>query len=133
VRTGSTLSSRRCVAEPSPELAGKYVGTVHNNNSNLDAPFSIQLVRSSDDGVLGCMEVQMPLIGTGPVTGSSKERNILLNLNAPNLKITFTGTRVGHSIDGNYTVTTTGETGKFTLHQTLPRVDFTFNPSNCPQ
>ncbi len=132
VRTGSTLLSKRCVFLSSPELAGKYNGTVHNNTANLDALFEVQLVEAAS-GVRGCMQVEMPLIGTGPVNGTSTGRSVALNLDAPDVKISFTGTRVGHSITGHYTVTSNGQTGNFTLHQDVPRVDFGFNPSRCPQ
>jgi hypothetical protein len=132
VRTGSDMFTRRCLFKPSPDLAGRYSGTVHNNTVNQDAPFEVQLVQA-DNAVRGCMQVEMPLIGTGPLSGSSTERNIVLNLNAPDVKITFSGTRLGHSITGRYTVTSNGQTGTFTLHQDVPRLDFGFNSSNCPR
>jgi hypothetical protein len=132
VRTGSTFLSKRCLFLSSPELAGKYSGTVHNNTANLNALFEVRLVEAASN-VRGCMQVEMPLIGTGPVNGTSIGRSVVLNLNASDVKITFNGTRVGHSITGHYTVTSNGQTGTFTLHQEVPRVDFGFNPGRCPQ
>ena len=132
LRMGSTLLSKRCVFLSSPELAGKYSGTVHNNTANLDARFEVQLVETASS-VHGCMQVEMPLIGSGPINGTSTGRSVVLNLNAPDVKIAFNGTRVGHSITGHYTVTSNGQTGTFTLHQDVPRVDFGFNPGRCPQ
>jgi hypothetical protein len=132
VQTGSTLVTRHCVFQASPGVAGDYSGTVHNNSANVDALFEVQLVEAAS-GVRGCMQVEMPLIGTGPVNGTSTGRSVVLNLNAPDLKISFSGTRVGHAIMGHYTVTSNGQTGTFTLHQDLPRVKTGFDPSNCPR
>ena len=131
VRTGSTFLSKRCLFLSSPELAGKYSGMVHNNTANLNALFEVQLVEAAS-GVRGCMQVEMPLLGTGAVSGTSIGRSVVLNLDAPDMKITLSGTRVGHLITGHYTVTSNGQTGTFTLHQDVPRVELGFNPNRCP-
>jgi hypothetical protein len=131
VQTGSTLVTRGCLFQSSPDIAGNYSGTVHNNSVNLDALFEVQLVKTTN-GVKGCMQVAPPLVGTGPVSGTLNERNLILALAAPDVRIRFDGTRVGHSITGNYTVTTNRQTGTFTLHQDAPRVNIGFDPSKCP-
>jgi hypothetical protein len=131
VQTGSTLVTRGCLFQSSPDITGNYSGTVHNNSANLDALFEVQLVKTPD-GVKGCMQVALPLVGTGPVSGTLSYRNFVLNLTSPELRIRFDGTRVGHSITGHYTVTTNGQTGTFTLHQDVPRVNIGFDPIKCP-
>jgi hypothetical protein len=97
----------------------------------MDSTFEVQLVETTN-GVKGCMQVEMPLVGTGPVGGTLNGRSLILALAAPNVRIRFDGTRVGHSITGHYTVTTNGQTGTFTLHQDVPRVNVGFDPSKCP-
>jgi hypothetical protein len=132
VRTGSTLVTRRCLFPSSPDIAGNYSGTVHNNTVNVDATFEVQLVEGVS-GVQGCMQVAMPLVGTGPVSGTSNDRSLVLDLAAPGMRRRFDGARVGHSIRGHYTVTTNGQTGTFTLHKDVPWVNIGLGPSNCPQ
>jgi hypothetical protein len=131
VHTGSTLVTRGCALQSSPDISGNYSGTVHNNSANLDALFQVQLVKITN-GVKGCMQVEMPLVGTGPVSGTLNERSIIVSLAAPDVRIRFDGTRIGHSITGHYTVTTNGQTGTFTVHQDEPRVNIGFDPSKCP-
>jgi hypothetical protein len=132
VQTGSTLVTRGCVFQSSPDITGNYSGTVHNNTANMDSTFEVQLIKSTN-GVRGCMQVAMPLVGTGPVSGTLNDRNLVVDLVAPNVRIRFDGTRVGHSITGHYTVTSNGQTGTFTLHQDIPRVKIGFDPNNCPR
>jgi len=131
VQTGSTLVTRGCLFQSSPDITGNYSGTVHNNSVNLDALFEVQLVKTTN-GVKGCMQVEMPLMGTGPVNGTLNDRDFVLDLTSPNVPIRFGGTRVGHVITGHYTVTSNGQTGTFALHQDVPRVDIGFDPSKCP-
>jgi hypothetical protein len=132
VQTGSTLVTRGCVSQSSPDITGNYSGTVHNNTVNVDSTFEVQLIKTTN-GVRGCMQVAMPLIGTGPVSGTLNDRNLVVDLAAPDVRIRFDGTRVGHSITGQYTVTTNRQTGTFTLHQDIPRVKIGFDPNNCPR
>jgi len=131
IQTGSRLVTRGCLFESSPEITGNYSGTVHNNTVNVDSTFEVQLVKTTN-GVKGCMQVEMPLVGTGPVSGTLNDRNFVLDLTSPNVRIRFDGTRVGHIITGHYTVTSNGQTGTFTLHQDVPRVDIGFDPGKCP-
>ena len=131
VQTGSTLLTKTCAFQSSPDIAGEYSGTVHNNSVDRDALFEVQLVETGSD-IRGCMQVEMPLVGTGPVRGTLRGRSAILNLTSPDVRIQFTGTRVGHSITGSYTVITNGQTGTFTLHQDVPRVKVGFDPQNCP-
>jgi hypothetical protein len=132
IRTGSTLLTNGCVFLSSPSITGNYSGTVHNNSANMDASFDVQLVETAS-GVRGCMQVALPLVGTGPVSGTLSDRNIVLDLTSPDVRIRFTGIRIGHSMTGHYTVTSSGETGTFTLHQDVPRVKLGFDPNNCPR
>lgn len=131
VQTGSTLVTKGCALQSSPDIAGDYSGTVHNNTVNVDSTFEVQLVKTTN-GVKGCMQVGLPLVGTGPVSGTLNDRSLIVDLAAPGLRIRFDGTRLGHSITGHYTVTTNGQTGTFTLHQDVPRVNIGFDPSKCP-
>jgi len=132
VQTGSTLVTRGCAFQSSPDITGNYSGNVHNITADVDSTFEVQLVKSAD-GVRGCMQVAMPLVGTGPVSGNLSDRSLIVDLAAPDVRIRFDGTRVGHSITGHYTVTSNGQTGTFTLHQDVPRVKIGFDPSNCPR
>ncbi len=132
VQTGSTLVTRGCLSQSSPNITGNYSGTVHNNTANMDSTFDVQLVKTTN-GVKGCMQVVLPLVGTGPVSGTLNDRSLILALVAPDVRIRFDGTRVGHSITGHYTVTTNGQSGTFTLHQDVPRVNIGFDPSKCPE
>jgi hypothetical protein len=132
VQTGSTLMTGHCAFQSSPDIAGEYSGTVHNNSANVDALFEVQLVEAAS-GVRGCMQVEMPLVGTGPVSGTPSGRSLILDLTASDVRIRFYGTRVGHSITGHYTVASNGQTGTFTLHQDVPRVKIGFDPNNCPR
>ncbi len=132
VQTGSTLVTRGCLFQSSPDITGNYSGTVHNNTANMDSTFEVQLVKTTN-GVRGCMQVAMPLVGTGPVSGTLSDRSLVVDLAAPDVRIRFDGSRVGHSITGHYTVTSNGQTGTFTLHQDAPRVKIGFDPSNCPR
>ena len=132
VQTGSTLVTRGCAFQSSPDITGNYSGNVHNITADVDSTFEVQLVKSAD-GVRGCMQVAMPLVGTGPVSGNLSDRSLIVDLAAPDVRIRFDGTRVGHSITGHYRVTTNGQTGTFTLHQDVPRVKIGFDPGRCPQ
>jgi hypothetical protein len=132
VQTGSTLVTRGCLFQSSPEIAGNYSGTVHNITANMDSTFEVQLVKTTN-GVKGCMQVTLPLVGTGPVGGTLNDRNLIVDLTAPDVRIRFEGTRIGHSITGHYTVTSNGQAGTFTLHQDVPRMKIGFDPNNCPR
>lgn len=132
VQTGSTLATRGCAFESSPDITGNYSGTVHNTTANMDSTFEVQLVKTTN-GVNGCMQVALPLVGTGPVSGTLNERSLMVDLATPGMRIRFDGTRVGHSVTGRYIVTTNGQTGTFTLHQDVPRVNIGFDPSKCPR
>ena len=132
VQTGSTLLTEYCAFQSSPDLAGEYSGTVHNDSANENALFEAQLVESTN-GVRGCMQVAMPLVGTGSVSGISSGRSLILDLNASDVRIKFYGTRVGNSITGHYTVTSNGQTGTFALHQDVPRLKIGFDVNNCPR
>jgi len=132
VETGSTLSTNRCFFQSRPDITGTYSGTVHNNNVNADAPFEAQLVTTAQ-GIQGCMQVAFPLVGTGPIKGSLNNGRLVFDLTAPDVRISFDGTQVGHSVVGRYTVTSNGQTGNFRIHQDEPRVDIGFDPHNCPR
>jgi hypothetical protein len=132
VQTGSTLVTRGCLSQSFPDITGNYSGTAHNNSANLDSLFEVQLVKTTN-GIKGCMQVEMPLVGTGPVSGTLNDRSLVVDLAATDVRIRFDGTRVGHGIAGHYTVTSNGQTGTFTLHHDMPRVNIGFDPSNCPR
>jgi hypothetical protein len=132
VQTGSTLVTRGCAFQSSPDITGNYSGTVHNDTANMDSTLEVQLVEINN-GVRGCMQVAMPLVGTGPVGGTLNDRNIVVDLVAPGVQIRLDGDRVGHSIKGQYVVTSNGQTGTFALHQDVPRVNIGFDPSKCPR
>jgi len=55
IQTGSTLLTGHCAFQSSPDVAGEYSGTVHNNSANVDALFEVQLVEAAN-GVRGCIK-----------------------------------------------------------------------------
>lgn len=132
VQSGSTLLTQNCIFQSSPDITGIYSGTVHNSTANVDSTFDVQLVKGAS-GIRGCMQVALPLVGTGPVNGTLSDRSFVIDLTSSDMQIRFGGTRVGHIIRGNYRVAPNGEIGTFSLHQDGPRVKMGFDPSKCPR
>jgi hypothetical protein len=79
VQTGSTLATTGCLFQSSPEITGDYSGTVHNNTANVDSTSEVQLVKTTN-GVKGCMQVALPLVGTGPISGTLNDRSLWLSI-----------------------------------------------------
>jgi S1-C subfamily serine protease len=137
VGTRATDSSPPGSAQPDeePPLTGQYGGIVHNRSANLSGNFGI-LVRD-DEGILsGCMGVQAPLFGSGPLSGFAVDDDVSFAVTSSIGKITFTGRRSTNSITGSYVVereSRSSEEGTFTLEKARPEgLSKDFDTANCP-
>jgi S1-C subfamily serine protease len=116
-------------------LTGQFGGIVHNQTADISAEFGIVVL--DKQGVLtGCMGVQQPLFGSGPLEGFFLDSDVTFIVTSAIGKITFQGKRKKAAITGTYTVEHpdgTEERGGFTLQRTSSKgPDSGFNPSNCP-
>jgi hypothetical protein len=116
---------------------GSYSGTVHNKTADKYATFNVQMI-ASNDTIKGCMQVALPLFGTGPIAGNQNGDDFQFDLNGRFVQIHFDGTRVGHTIKGKYVVTGNPngqEIGDFSLHQDSVRVTLPHNSDldHCPR
>jgi hypothetical protein len=119
-------------------ISGPIVTTI-----SLPAPLSelinsghLRYLRYTGVVISGCMFVQRPLFGSGPLTGIADNSRIFFTVSGAIGKITFIGKRQGTEIEGTYTVERSGspdQHGNFTLQlaktEGLPS---NFNPANCP-
>jgi S1-C subfamily serine protease len=116
-------------------LTGQYVGIVHNLSVNLSAEFGI-LVDETDGGLSGCMGVQQPLFGSGPLFGFVAGSDVSFAVTSPIGTITFVGRRGKESVSGTYTVEHQGapnEEGTFTLRRYKSEgLGSDFDTSKCP-
>jgi S1-C subfamily serine protease len=116
-------------------LTGQFGGIVHNQSANVSAEIGV-LVRD-DDGILsGCMGVEAPLFGSGPLTGFIDGDDVSFVVTSSIGKITFSGRRSDRSVTGTYLVeheNRPNEEGSFTLDKAKsegPSKDF--DTANCP-
>jgi S1-C subfamily serine protease len=114
---------------------GQYGGIVHNLDVGTSAGFGI--IISDEQSVLsGCMGVQQPLFGSGPLFGFVSDSDVTFVVTSAIGKITFQGKRKSASISGTYTVEHpdgTQEQGTFRLQRTsLQGPDAGFDSSGCP-
>ncbi len=116
-------------------LTGEFGGIVHNQTVDISADFGIIVL--DHQGILtGCMGVQQPLFGSGPLEGFVLNSDVTFVVTSAIGKITFQGKRRNAAITGTYTVDHpdgTEQQGSFTLQRTSsksPGEDF--NPSTCP-
>jgi S1-C subfamily serine protease len=131
----SADTGRRQPDEEVHPLTGQLGGIVHNQSANLSANFAI--VVRDDEGILsGCMLVEAPLFGSGPVTGFVVGDDVSFAVTSPIGKITFTGRRSGGSVTGNYIVeheSRPAEQGTFTLEKAKSEGPSKgFDTANCP-
>jgi S1-C subfamily serine protease len=116
-------------------LTGEFGGIVHNHSADIAAEFGIVVL--DKDGILtGCMGVQQPLFGSGPLEGFISDSDITFIVTSAIGKITFQGKRKNGAINGTYTVEHpdgTEQQGSFTLQRTSSKGPGEgFNTSNCP-
>ncbi len=71
-------------------VVGSYGGWVHNQTAHQSAGFAI-FVRSDAGNVEGCMGVEKPLIGSGPLHGQVKGSTITFTVNADAFDLFFRG------------------------------------------
>jgi len=116
-------------------LTGQFGGIVHNQTVDISAEFVIVVL--DERGVLsGCMGVQQPLFGSGPLEGFISDPDVTFFVTSAIGKITFQGKRKNATISGTYTVEHpdgTEQQGTFTLQRTSSKgLVEGFNSSNCP-
>jgi S1-C subfamily serine protease len=116
-------------------LTGQFGGIVHNQTADISAEFGVVVL--DREGILtGCMGVQQPLFGSGPLEGVLFNSDVTFIVTSAIGKITFQGKRKKAAITGTYTVEHpdgTEESGGFTLQRTSSKgPDSGFNPSTCP-
>jgi hypothetical protein len=117
-------------------LTGSYWGTVHNLTANVSAPFGI-FTMNTEGIVWGCMAVQAPLYGSGPLYGNFDGTNVSFSVSSSNFTIVFTGVRDGRQLNGTYTVDRpdgTSEQGEFFLvKKDSKKLADNMNPArDCP-
>jgi hypothetical protein len=98
-------------------ITGSYLGTVHNLTGDVSAPFGI-FTMEEQGTMWGCMAVQAPLYGSGPLYGSVDRKNVNFSVNSANFKIVFDGLLDGRQLSGTYTVENpdgTSQQGDFLL------------------
>lgn len=137
IRSGEVMGRKLCDFASSPDPAGNYSGTVHNKTADLRASFDLQMI-APNNTIKGCMQVGSPLIGTGPIIGTLNGGKFRFDLNEPGMHIRFEGTRSGHTVKGEYVVTSNlngRQTGEFTLHQDSIRVTVPngYDLDRCPR
>jgi S1-C subfamily serine protease len=116
-------------------LTGHFGGIVHNQTVDVSAEFVIVVL--DKQGILtGCMGVQQPLFGSGPLEGFISDPDVTFIVTSAIGKITFQGKRRNASINGTYSVDHpdgTEQQGTFTLQRTSSKGPVEgFNSSNCP-
>ena len=117
-------------------LSGIFNGTVFNDSVNLSAKFGIW-IHQSKSMIEGCMAVEEPLFGSGPLTGSGDESTVSFAVTSDDVgRIIFEGHRSGQSISGTYNVERQDgghENGRFMLKKGgSERWKGTFDPNMCP-
>jgi S1-C subfamily serine protease len=130
--TGTPPANPNAVAR---QLTGAFSGIVHNLSSNVSAEFGI-LINDTGGFLSGCMGVNQPLFGSGPLFGNSEGQDVSFTVVSAIGTITFVGSRENGEIDGTYIVEHDGspnEDGTFTLRKVNskgPAADF--DTANCP-
>jgi S1-C subfamily serine protease len=116
-------------------LTGQFGGIVHNLTVDTSAAFSI--IVSDEQGILsGCMGVQQPLFGSGPLSGFTVDSDVTFVVTSAIGKIAFQGKKKNGSITGTYTVEhpdRTEQQGTFRLQRTSSKGPGRgFDSSGCP-
>jgi hypothetical protein len=112
------------------EVTGVYGGSVHNTTAQDRADFEIS-IHEQQGSVVGCMAVHRPLYGSGTLSGSFRQSQLIFDVESSGGTIRFIGNKTNGDIAGTYSVLRNGEVGEFELHRQgdLPS---TFNPKDCP-
>ena len=114
---------------------GQFGGIVHNETADLSAEFGT-VINDVGGVISGCMGVQQPLFGSGPVTGVLNDSHVFFVVTSAIGKISFRGERHDTEINGTYKVERKGspdQHGNFTLHRVKPEgLPSDFNTANCP-
>jgi hypothetical protein len=118
-------------------LTGSFVGTVHNLSVDSKANFGI-FVEQNQRAILGCMTVQKPLYGSGPLLGSVSDKLVRFNVTSPAFRIEFEGLVNGNRLSGTYRVVPprgSTQRGEFILtRKDAKELPKGFDPEkNCPK
>jgi len=118
------------------QLTGRYSGTVHNSTEQFSAGVEIG-VNQEVGTIYGCMGVNLPLFGSGPLHGKTEGRDVSFDVVSPTMTIQFHGQRDGDSIAGTYIVSPSEggmkQRGEFSLRRdTLESLPIGFNLEDCP-
>jgi hypothetical protein len=136
IGSGEVMGQEGCALHSAPDSAGSYSGTVHNITADVYGTFHVQMIVPNNN-IKGCMQVGLPLVGTGPIVGTLNGNQIQFDFNEAGIRIRFTGTRVGHDIHGKYVVTNSRgqENGDFSLHHESVRVTVPLDTdlNHCPR
>lgn len=121
---------------PDMPVTGGYHGSVHNLTANVQANFGI-FIEQYRQTLRGCMSVQKPLFGSGPLVGSMKGPFIQFTVTNPAFRIVFEGARNGNQLMGTYRVippSGKAQLGEFSLDKTDDdKLAISFDPTkNCP-
>lgn len=120
---------------PIPPLTGTFGGVVHNQSVDLSAEFGI-VIRNDGGALTGCMYVQQPLFGSGPLGGTATDSTVRFVVTSAIGKITFAGQRNHDEVSGWYTVegaAPPNQVGTFTLQKTDRKgISANFDTANCP-
>jgi S1-C subfamily serine protease len=131
--SGSADPSHSAAHKPDrTEVSGTYDGKVQNATANIGADFSIVIARDKEK-LQGCMLVQRPLFGSGPLRGYINGKQIWFEVAGPLYQIRFQGTVTNKSISGTYQVLRpASQNGFFQLDQdSLIAPPTPFNPTKC--
>jgi hypothetical protein len=130
--SGST--STPSAAQTGP-LNGFYSGNIENLTVNMSAKATVTL-RESNGTVEGCLRVERPLFGSGPISGSEKSGEVSFQVSSPLVNIQGIGNVLSDSFSGTLTAhgaNQASQQGRFALHRTnAPSVPSEAEVTNCP-
>jgi serine/threonine protein kinase len=114
-------------------FTGQFQGVVRNLSTQVSANFSV--VWEDRGGPLaGCMVVQQPLSGSGPLEGAVQGDTVRFRVAATGATIDFEGIRTGETISGAYVVIVSGvqaQRGQFVLQKRSGTLPQGFSPARC--
>lgn len=97
----TVVSGESAPSKATVSVSGAYLGTVHNTTVNLSSTFTV-VVHQKKGGLLdGCMEVKLPLYGSGVLRGTIRGSHVSFAV----ADITFDGDVSKTGITGSYVVT----------------------------
>ncbi len=115
----SSAAPKKPVVQP---LTGQFVGVVRNQTANLAADFGIA-VKDSEGVLTGCMVVNEPLYGSGPLSGTVQGSSVSFMVSSKSVgELIFNSRYEGDALTGTYIVQrppALDQEGTFTLHRAV--------------